>query len=814
MILRVISIVLILLCIGNNAWSQHDWNWATGDSVLIRFPAGSNPIFDSTQKSAYFEESGACFSDINGDLVYFANHRTVFNASSSAMLNGNYSNSFGLFSVTQGILAIPSPIREGELIQFYLTDDCQGPTLCPAYLEVDPDDSQGQGLVKNITILGYPGTFGRVTEKLAATPHADGKSWWVLVHDRGNADFYEYFVNTQGVFPPIKRSIGSAHSGVSSATIGEMTFSPDGTKLLVVSMRGVVDMFDFNRCTGEITNWQNLGTPAPTTRGPHTYYGCSFSPDGTKAYVSEIWNDTTGNRVFQYDLTATDILASKTVVYTAPFKVLLGQHQLGPNGKIYFAHFHETWTTDPANFHLSVIHEPNVAGPNCNFEYLNFSLGGRRSYLHLPNLPNFNTAPLHAQTAEGGPSHLICPGDSVQLGVPDTTGGLVSYTWTPAVGLSDSNSPQPMASPPATRMYYLQVVDSAFGLSCGVTRDSVLVRVAIAAEMPQAMAGVDTVICPAGTATIGGADSAVTGWNYAWTPASQVANPTSFSTSTTVAGQYVLTVSNPISQKACFSDRDTVEVSVYDPSVIPMEMAGSDSVICTGDTLQLGTANAPAGWLYQWSPLASLDDPIVARPLAAPAQSTTYQLIATDSSVSIPCAMVQDSVTVTVEQPITHEAPTNVAFCPGECITIGVASQPGLIYVWSPITGLESPTSSLTKARPSGTTAYTLIITDPNRQSTNCRSRTYNMTATADNCNFPGFLWPNGDGVAETLDFGDYDGRLSLEVFDVQGRLVYRSAEYRNDWDGGGISPGVYLYRLTLGGDCGFLQAGKFVMMR
>ncbi|MEM6271328.1 MAG: hypothetical protein AAF998_17975, partial [Bacteroidota bacterium] len=86
-----------------------------------------------------------------------------------------------------------------------------------------------------------------------------------------------------------------------------MTFSLDGTQLLVVTMSGIVDIFDFDRCTGELSNWRALGTPAPTTRGPHTYYGCSFSPDGTKIYVSEIWNDTSGNRVFQYDLTAPDV---------------------------------------------------------------------------------------------------------------------------------------------------------------------------------------------------------------------------------------------------------------------------------------------------------------------------------------------------------------------------------------------------------------------------------------------------------------------------------------------------------------------------
>jgi hypothetical protein len=134
-----------------------------------------------------------------------------------------------------------------------------------------------------------------------------------------------------------------------------------------------------------------------------------------------------------------------------------------------------------------------------------------------------------------------------------------------------------------------------------------------------------------------------------------------------------------------------------------------------------------------------------------------------------------------------------------------------LIYSWSPLNGLDDPTSSLSRARPSATTLYTLRISDPNRQSANCREISFPVTATADNCNFQTFLWPNGDGVAETLDFGEYDAVLALDVFDVQGRLVFRSEDYRNGWDGGGIGAGVYLYRLKVQGECGFLRVGKMV---
>ncbi|MEM6272420.1 MAG: gliding motility-associated C-terminal domain-containing protein, partial [Bacteroidota bacterium] len=500
----------------------------------------------------------------------------------------------------------------------------------------------------------------------------------------------------------------------------------------------------------------------------------------------------------------------------------LGQHQLGPNGKIYLSHRNEINPQDSADFYRSVIQNPNQSGVNCNFEYLQLYMAGRRGDIHLPNLPNYNLGPLHAQTAEAGPSHLICPGDSVQLGYPDTTGGLVSFTWTDGVGslnpplaISDASIPQPWARPDTTTWYYLQVVDSAYGIPCGMTWDSVQVRVALPEEQPEAMAGVDTIFCPGGAAPLGAADSAVSGWNYAWTPAFGVAAPSAPATTTQAPGTYVLSVSNPIAAGSCFSDWDTVIIAQYDPSVIPANLAGPDAVICAGDTVQLGVANAPSGWNYRWSSPGVLDEAARPDPRAFPDATTNFVVSASDDRVALPCAVAVDSVTVTVEQPFTHPLPAPVVrFCPGECITIGVAPQPGFEYAWSPTAGLDDPNASMTRARPNGTTTYTLTVTDPRLQSSNCRRQVYTVVATADNCHFPTLLWPNGDGIAETLDFGEYAARVELTVYDLQGRRVYASEDYGSDWRGEELAAGMYGYRMTVTGECGFAREGKFLKMQ
>jgi len=58
----------------------------------------------------------------------------------------------------------------------------------------------------------------------------------------------------------------------------------------------------------------------------------------------------------------------------------------------------------------------------------------------------------------------ICPGDSIQLGCPEVSTDL-DFTWTPAIGLSCTDCPRPMASPSSTTTYTMSTVDGDCGAS-------------------------------------------------------------------------------------------------------------------------------------------------------------------------------------------------------------------------------------------------------------------------------------------------------------------------------------------------------------
>ena len=64
----------------------------------------------------------------------------------------------------------------------------------------------------------------------------------------------------------------------------------------------------------------------------------------------------------------------------------------------------------------------------------------------------------------------------------------------------------------------------------------------------------------------------------------------------------------------------------------------------------------------------------------------------------------------------------------------------------------------------------------------------------------PNALTPNGDGKNDRFiirGLEQYE-RADLTVFNRWGTEVYRNRNYRQDWDGGGLSEGTYYYRLLL----------------
>lgn len=272
---------------------------------------------------------------------------------------------------------------------------------------------------------------------------------------------------------------------------------------------------------------------------------------------------------------------------------------------------------------------------------------------------------------------LICIGDTITLSV---SGG-VDYVWLPNYNISDINSSSPEVWPTQDTTYLVNATDAN---GCEVS-DSVLVQVQ---ELPVADAGVDQEICAGEVANL----QASGGITYVWEPAGSLSDPNISSpvASPISTTEYSVVVSDPL---GC-SDSDTMEVTV---NPLPDADAGPDQILCEGDIVQL---SASGGVDYSWSPGVTLNDSLIADPIADPEVPTNYVVTVTDGNG---CS---DTDTVFVDV-FTIDAFGDTIICIGDAAQLGVTG--GVSWSWTPTNGLSDPASQFPTADPLTTIVYTVV---------------------------------------------------------------------------------------------------------
>ncbi|WP_192822856.1 T9SS type A sorting domain-containing protein [Rufibacter sp. LB8] len=297
---------------------------------------------------------------------------------------------------------------------------------------------------------------------------------------------------------------------------------------------------------------------------------------------------------------------------------------------------------------------------------------------------NVNPVPVVTVTP-AAPS--ICIGSSVQLQAT----GAVTYAWSPATGLSDSTTANPIASPSATTTYTV-IGYSAAG--CASAAKTITVRVN---PYPIANAGLDKTVCSR-QATIVGVP-AVPGYTYSWSPATGLNNPKAANPTLTYPGdsttRFKVTYTLTVTANGC-SSTDVVEVTVN-----PTAYAGPAVTICPGGSTQL---QASGGASYSWSPATGLSDPTIANPIASPTATTTYTVTVTN-----PDGLCTSSSSVRVTMgtfPTIAATTSETNICPGS--PVNLTATGGTRYTWFPETGLSNPAIANPVATPTETTTYTV----------------------------------------------------------------------------------------------------------
>ncbi|MES2268288.1 MAG: gliding motility-associated C-terminal domain-containing protein [Bacteroidota bacterium] len=155
-------------------------------------------------------------------------------------------------------------------------------------------------------------------------------------------------------------------------------------------------------------------------------------------------------------------------------------------------------------------------------------------------------------------TQTICAGSSTQITASATDG--VTYSWSPAIGLSDPNLATPFASPSISTLYTVTVTNVNNCTSTNTVQVNVL-------PLPVAYAGDDKMIFEGQVTKL---DGSATGdiATYTWSPADYLDDPHSLTPTANPPHDitYTLTVT---SGNNCGESKDKVFVRVYEKIVIP-----------------------------------------------------------------------------------------------------------------------------------------------------------------------------------------------------------------------------------------------------
>ena len=390
--------------------------WCFGDGAGINFsdPLNPSPIISSVNSRG----TCASISDAGGNLKFYCAapdvdaYRNgilptgiVYNRFHQKMQNSDSLVSRGWY---HEMVIVPSP---GDTNFYYIfhTGVTTIPGLFYSIVDMTLDSGKGAIVSKNNQLRTE-----FAVDCIQAVKNVNGRDSWVIFKQdqTPNNKFYLYSVTTNGVALDHVDSVGL--NGDSNG--GDLRFNSNGSQFAFCNLKGLLTLYNFDRCTGTIALNKTIRAEDPNGNYPY-FFDCCFSPNDSllylscAPYISDF--DTTHIFLYQIPLTSFNPYASKTLIWnqTAP-NYILGI-RLAPDNKIYIASGPGGYPYDSSNYsvetmHLSVIHEPNRRGGAiaCDFRPYSFYLGGKRTYWGLPNNPNYDLGPV---------SGSICDSLSVQI---------------------------------------------------------------------------------------------------------------------------------------------------------------------------------------------------------------------------------------------------------------------------------------------------------------------------------------------------------------------------------------------------------------
>jgi len=348
-----------------------------------------------SQEEITFFATNATICDTSGNLLLLSNGCYVETASGAFVENSDGLNPGTMadlfchpgdgYNIPQSTIMLRDPGAANLIHLFHARLTITSQTAFLEYLlhtvvDMNANNGSGKALFKNQIViqdtLHYDGFH--------AVRHANGRDWWIVAAKYKGNTYHSLLLSPSGI-TSMQQDIGIPAESESG---GELIFSPDGTKMARFNTKDDLRIFNFDRCTGTLSN--PIFIPITDNADNEIFAGLAWSADGHYLYAAEI------KRLLQFDAWAPDIAASKVVIAEASAPVCflsgsIGYLELGPDGMIYGR---------PLNGQKCMhrIKHPERGGVACEFEQNYYQL--EFGYVNMPHFPNFRLGPVDGSTCD------------------------------------------------------------------------------------------------------------------------------------------------------------------------------------------------------------------------------------------------------------------------------------------------------------------------------------------------------------------------------------------------------------------------------
>jgi hypothetical protein len=343
--------------------------------------------------------SGAA-NDEEGNLQFYTSGCKIFNKNNEVMEGGDDITIGGsnaewrcaelrgaLLNLWSSTVILPMPESESKYLVFQLRleEMLSGYVVYDHFFYSEVDMSANGGLGK-VTKTGQIVLSDSLHDAVAAVRHGNGRDWWIIVPRGTEREFWEILLTSEGVQEPILRTLPKQapftltwkegdppftehpiDEYMFESWSGQANFSPDGSKYCRIVPGNGVEIFDFDRCSGEMTFRRDISMPPDSNyiaAGLHVQ-GCGLAVSPNSRYL--YFNNNLA--LFQFDMCEEsletgdyafieyfDYFFQDSLIPTDFFQI-----RNAPDGKIYM-------NSKGSVRSLHVIHEPNMPNKACRFE--------------------------------------------------------------------------------------------------------------------------------------------------------------------------------------------------------------------------------------------------------------------------------------------------------------------------------------------------------------------------------------------------------------------------------------------------------------